>query len=140
MGVAYGKGAKGKATKLHAEIIRSKGYCEHCGKSAAEAQIQCAHIVSRRYGATRTLLCNAYALCASCHFYFGQWPREFSRYISDTFAGSIYDQLKQYAEAGVKTDYTERATELQRVKKGIESGALTLDEAREAEIAERGLA
>lgn len=139
MSVSYGKGAKGKATKLHAEIIRSKGYCENCGKSAAEAQIQCAHIVSRRYGATRTLLCNAYALCASCHFYFGQWPREFSRFISDTFAGEIYDQLKQYAELGVKTDYEQRAADLKRIKAELDSDTETLDGAREREITELGL-
>ena len=27
----YGKGAKGRATKLHAQIVRSKGSCEKCG-------------------------------------------------------------------------------------------------------------
>lgn len=138
MSVAYGKGPKGKATRLHAEIIRSRGYCESCGKSAAEAQIQCAHIISRRYGATRTLLCNAYALCAGCHFYFGQWPREFSRFISTTFAGDIYEQLKQTARATIKTDWEARAKELVEIKKLVDTG-LSIDEAREQEITELGL-
>ena len=31
MGNMYGSGAKGRATKLHAELIREKGECENCG-------------------------------------------------------------------------------------------------------------
>ena len=47
----YGKGAKGRATRLHALITRDFGKCMNCGTTNA---LQCAHIISRKYSQTRT--------------------------------------------------------------------------------------
>jgi hypothetical protein len=49
--VAYGKGSKGRATKLHSIIVRSLGHCEACDYKCACAdkwkhgvcKLQCAH-------------------------------------------------------------------------------------------------
>ena len=38
----YGKGAKGRATRLHALITRDFGKCMNCGTTEA---LQCAHII-----------------------------------------------------------------------------------------------
>lgn len=94
----YGKGAKGKATKLHAEIVRRKGQCERCG---SEEFLQCAHIVSRTYSATRTSLDNAFCLCAGCHMYFQKWPIEFGLFTFDKIGKRKYNALKKAALDGV---------------------------------------
>ena len=129
MAVSYGKGAKGKATKLHAEIIRALGYCENCGSNY---YLQCAHIISRRYSNTRTDLRNAYCLCASCHRRYTDWPREFSRFISDTWAAELYEQLKDKANLSSKVDWDARLTFLKEAKKRLDAGA-SIAELRELE-------
>jgi 5-methylcytosine-specific restriction endonuclease McrA len=58
------KGAKGKCDRLFSLAVRARGHCQKCGR---KTQLQCAHIISRRYSATRTDLRNAWCLCAGCH-------------------------------------------------------------------------
>lgn len=100
----YGKGPKGKATRLHAELVRSRGKCEACAvgwspmpKSAGP--LECAHIISRRYSATRTDEHNAFALCSSHHRHFTLWGVEFARFIESKIGVAGYDALKTKAEA-----------------------------------------
>lgn len=76
MGDIYGKGVRGKATRLHAEIVRARGYCE-AQKAHADGLIdwhpdcggvlECSHIISRSRNRTRTALDNALSLCKSAH-------------------------------------------------------------------------
>ena len=138
MGVSYGKGDKAKATKLHAEIVRSIGVCESCGSSN---YLQCAHIISRRYSATRTLLNNAQALCAGCHRRYTDHPLEFSRYISTTPIRAVYDQMYQLSQQNrkyPKTYWSERLAQLKQVKADIDKGQ-TLADARAQEAEREGL-
>ena len=139
MGVSYGKGDKAKATKLHSELVRTAGYCESCGGSN---YLQCAHVISRRYSATRTLLNNAFALCAGCHRRFTDHPLEFARFVTTTPIRSVYDQmyeLSQLNQKYPKTFWTDRLAELRGIKAQLDSGELTLKEAREIEAREMGL-
>ena len=135
MAVSYGKGDKGKATKLHAEVTRMYGACEACGKDSSQVQLQCAHINSRRFSSTRTLLINAYSLCAGCHRFYTDHPREFSRFITRTWHQPMYDLVYQMSRAttAIKTDFTERLEFLKQIKKDIESGDITVDDARKRE-------
>jgi len=93
-----GSGAKGKASRLHSELVRRKGECERCGK---KSNLQCAHIVSRSYSATRVDLDNSYCLCAGCHMYFNKWPVEFGIFVFDTIGKDAYIALRQRALDGV---------------------------------------
>lgn len=86
----YGKGPKGKATKLHAAIIRSRGDCESCGFTN---NLQCAHIISRKYSWTRTALDNAFCLCASCHRHFTDNPVDFGRFTISKIGEEVYQSL-----------------------------------------------
>lgn len=118
MTVSSGKGDRGKATKLHSLYVRQRAgfICERCGGTRSEGrQIQCAHIISRNYGATRTDENNAFALCASCHFYFGKWPMEFSKFVMNEIGPDAYEQLRGKAEQGVgkKVNW---ASEVERLK------------------------
>ena len=105
------KGAKGKCDSLFSKIIRRQGYCDNCGK---RENLQCAHIISRRYSATRTDERNAVCLCAKCHIYYTHWPREFSKFITDRIGSELYEELKAKAEQITKMDWNE---ELERLKK-----------------------
>lgn len=98
MSTARRKGAPGKADMLFSRIIRSRGACEFCGRPATDT----AHIVKRRYSATRCVEDNAWALCRSCHIETEQWPVKFLRLVDETIGRDRYDELVQQAHAGIQ--------------------------------------
>ena len=112
----YGKGAKGRATKLHAQIIRSKGSCEKCG-AGEQAFLQCAHIISRKYSWTRTDLDNAFCLCASCHRFFTDNPVEFGIFTIDKIGDDKFDELIGKRNCIDKFDWDEEADRLKAIAK-----------------------
>lgn len=59
-------GDKGACDRMFSQIIRSRGACQRCGSVQS---LQCAHIISRRYSATRCDERNAWCLCAGCHMH-----------------------------------------------------------------------
>ena len=67
---------KDKATELHSMVVRARdGYaCRLCGRS--DQRIECAHIFSRRFAATRTDEENAVALCSAHHRRLTERPHE----------------------------------------------------------------
>lgn len=134
MAVKRFKGAKAKCDKLFSEIIRSIGECEAAGYApgACSTQLQCMHIISRRYSATRTDLRNAFAGCASHHRYYTDHPREFSRFITETWAQDYYDEVYRKSQGLGKVDWDEELVRLKSVKQLLDNG-LTLDRAREME-------
>lgn len=111
MPVARAKGAKGKCDAIYSKIIRSVAHCEHCGSTDF---LQCAHVVSRRYSATRTDLSNAFCLCAGCHRRFTDWPLEFNKFVEKKIGLEAYEELKHKAESFKGT--MDWDTELERLK------------------------
>lgn len=97
----YGKGARGKATRLHSLLVRSRGRCECCGGTRS---LQTAHIIGRRYAATRTDERNAFCLCAGCHMRFTQHPDEWLDFIDSTIGRDEYLRLKAKAQEVTKTN------------------------------------
>ena len=130
----YGK-AKGRADQLFSEIIRSQGRCEAeaWGDRTCSAQLQTAHIVTRKRSATRTDLRNAYALCFAHHRWFTDYPREFSHFISDTWAANHYDSIYARSIEPTKVNWEDRVEFLKDIKRALEAGELTIAEAREYE-------
>jgi hypothetical protein len=118
MGI-YGKGDKGKADKLFSLIIRSVGQCQRCG---SQDNLQCAHIISRKYSATRTDERNAWCLCAKCHRRFTDWPREHSHYITETIGSEVYDELRAKAETVTKMNWTQEYERLKARAKDLNIG------------------
>lgn len=90
----YGKGSKAKATRLHSLVVRARGRCERCGSTSS---LQAAHIVSRRYSATRTDERNAWCLCASCHFFLGNNPFDHVVFAHQTIGEAVYRELREKA-------------------------------------------
>jgi len=97
----YGKGLKGKATRLHAEVVRQRGSCEHCGVST---HLQCAHIVTRARNTTRCDPTNAFCLCAGCHLRFTHWPIEFADFVVSKIGRAAYDDLVTRSQQTVKAN------------------------------------
>lgn len=124
------KGAKAKCDKIFSQIIRSIGECEKCYKIE---YLQCAHIISRRYSNTRTDLRNAFSLCAGCHRYFTDHPREFSRFITQTWAQEYYDHIYKKSQEVGKVNWDEEYERLKQIKKWLDNNEMTLDLIREQE-------
>lgn len=120
MSVAYGKGDHGKATRLHSLLVRSRGRCERCGE-ADYSKLQCAHIIRRRYSATRTDETNAWCLCASCHFRLDGHPDEFMEFVEQTIGRAKYDSLKKKAMTVTKVDWKAEALRLSELVKQLEA-------------------
>lgn len=89
-----------KLDTLFSKIIRSAGRCKRCGSTF---NLQCAHIISRRYHQVRWNLDNALCLCAGCHMYFTYHPLEWEDYIDGL--GIDYAKLKKQALAYGKIDH-----------------------------------
>lgn len=121
MGVSYGKGFYGKATKLHSKIVRERKKCENCGENGYR-NLQCAHIISRRYSNTRTKEENAFCLCARCHRYFSDWPVEFAMFTLKMIGETEYLRLKKSAESKNVVDWEKEYHRLAKIAKelGIE--------------------
>lgn len=94
MSVAYGTGPKGKATRLHSLVVRARGRCERCGSTSG---LQAAHIISRKFSATRTDERNAWCLCASCHRRLTDWPNEHVAFAVQTLGDDLYAELRAKA-------------------------------------------
>lgn len=124
------KGAKAKCDTLFSQIIRSINECENCYKTE---HLQCAHIISRRYSNTRTDLRNAFSLCAGCHRYYTDHPREFSRFITKTWAQEYYDHVFRKSQDSTKMDWDKELLRLKDIKRLVDSGEKTLDLLREDE-------
>lgn len=93
---------KKKLDTIFSKKIREVGFCHRCG---ATSQLQCAHIVSRSYLATRWNFDNAICLDAACHLFFTYHPLEFYDWIGVQFGEGYYEKLKQIALTHAKPNY-----------------------------------
>lgn len=87
---------------LFSQIVRTAGKCFKCNRTTG---LQCAHIVSRSYHATRWDLDNAVCLCNGCHVYYTHHPLEWEVFICIKIGKDEYDQLKKRALNYSKPDY-----------------------------------
>jgi len=121
-GNIYGKGDRGKATRLHAQIVRARGRCE-CPDSRRgvaiihSGQLQCMHIISRRHAATRTDLDNALAGCAACHRFFTENPVEWTDFIIGQTGRAKYELLWLKAHTPTKVDWRAEVARLTAIAK-----------------------
>jgi hypothetical protein len=99
----YGKGTKGRATRLHSLVVRARGACECCGESRYEL-LQCAHIVTRERNATRTDEHAAFCLCKGCHWRFTHDPLEWVDFVVSKIGRGAYDDIQRRSKAGVKAN------------------------------------
>ena len=97
------------ADRLFSLFIRTRDdwQCKACGRGQAQAVMQCAHIVSRRYRAVRWFPLNAVCLCAACHVSYTYDPIAWEDWVDDHYPGRL-SMLKQVARASAgAVDYDE---------------------------------
>ena len=66
--------------------------CQGCAKESG--LLDCAHILSRRYAATRWDPQNAMLLCRGCHMHFTQNPEEWVRFVESKMGEAAYQLLE----------------------------------------------
>lgn len=112
---------KAEATRLHSQIVRSRGTCENCGEAyrATGSKLECAHILSRRYANTRTMESNAFCLCSRCHMRFTEWPLEFAAFVIEKVGQEHYDRLRDIANSTRKIDWYDELDRLREVAEQI---------------------
>lgn len=98
MTVASRKGNAGKADLLAARIVRSRGRCQYpdCNRT----DVVWAHVIRRRYSATRCLEDGAWALCGTHHDLVDNWPDEHAKVVAATIGEERYLELKRIANEG----------------------------------------
>ena len=99
MSVARRKGDPGKADFLFSRIVRSRGMCERCGYDGGP--FDTAHIVRRRYSATRCVEDNAWCLCRTCHHDVDEWQLHFMSRVAVTIGEERYVELCLMAQEGI---------------------------------------
>lgn len=129
-----------KAADLARKIWRTQGFCEYCGKTKDQVQLQGSHIIG--VGTAIRIssdLRNGYSLCSYDHRRFHDHPHDFTEWVETTWAKSYIPLLRELAipGQGQKIDWEERLRFLNDVYKRICAGTLTLSEARLEESARK---
>lgn len=121
------KTLKNKADKLFSLIVRARGVCERCGRRPPEVTLQCAHILSRKYIATRWDEKNALSLCVGDHHWGHQNPVEWMLWLEEMFGLDYIKDLRakalQYAGRVSRVDYEELVADLKRRAEELEVAA-----------------
>ncbi len=98
MPVAARKGDAGLADILAGRIVRSRGRCQY--PECNRYDVVWAHLIRRRYSATRCLEDAAAALCPTHHDLVDNWPHEMLKLVQATIGEDRYYELTQIANAG----------------------------------------
>jgi hypothetical protein len=96
--VAQRTGDQGLADALAGRIVRHRGRCQY--PRCERTDVVWAHIIRRRYSATRCMEEAAAALCPTHHDLVDSFPDEMLRLIDATIGRERYDELRTIAEAG----------------------------------------
>lgn len=102
-----------EADRLFSLYIRHRD--RKCQVCSLPTDLQCAHLISRRYLAVRWLPQNAVALCIFDHKRYTENPLAWDRWCSERLGAEAWDKLKFRAERG-----------------GMPDLGLTIEELREA--------
>lgn len=120
-----------KACNLARSIWRLEGRCEY---DDCKGQLQGAHIFGvGAYPRLKDDLRNGLSLAAHCHRRFTDNPIAFTDWIRTTQYAEFLDPLLEKNRTFQKRYWDERITELKDIKKAIEKGEMTLEEARRDE-------
>lgn len=83
------------------DVVRFKGYCEHC--NIVGARLECCHIHGRRKKILRWSLDNAVCMCSGCHRMMTENPTKFVRWLEQYFGQGHLDLLQEKSNGVLKT-------------------------------------
>ena len=100
---------------VFSKLVRSHGYCQgqhyispFDGRAIeCKGPLQCAHIMSRVYRATRWSWDNALCLCAAHHLWWTHHPLEWHEFVEDKIGEQAYEALRRRARQVTQVDYAE---------------------------------
>lgn len=100
---------------LFSRIVRARGRCQYPG-CTSPGPYDTAHLIGRRYSATRCVEDNAICACRTHHQLIDGWWDEKRKVVLATIGEARYDQLRALAEAGPSVNSTLFwATEVERL-------------------------
>lgn len=111
------KGAKARADRLFSQIVRSPGRCASCGNAS---DLQCAHIISRRFSNTRCDEANAVPLCARCHHFFTDHPVDWGVWVLEQMGEERYAALLAQSQRTSKVVWADVVQRLKLRAKELE--------------------
>jgi hypothetical protein len=129
------KATKKKCVELAKKIVRSKGFCEKCGKTKESTvlkpggwKLEGAHIFSVSFSNTAAMTYNIVCLCSYCHTLgkdsAHKSPEEFKIWIQKKFPGR-YEMLQAIANTtGKKNDWSMIYIGLQAEEKMAKFGGI----------------
>jgi len=128
----------GKSADLARKIWRQIGCCEAdklCRSKKTDPQLHGAHIYGvGAYPRLMADLRNGMSLCSTCHRYWTSSPLDFAEFVKTTKYEKYLQPLRDRNNGPkVKVFWKERIVELKAILKQIESGEITIDEARDNE-------
>lgn len=91
------KTLKNKADKLWSIVIRQAGECIRCHRKPPEVTLQAAHVISRKYTATRWDLRNGFCMCVGCHHWGHMNPAEWGLWIIEMLGADLVTELQTTA-------------------------------------------
>lgn len=106
---------KKEADRLFSLAIRGRD--KHCVDCGTTAFLQCAHLFSRRYLATRFDARNAVTLCRGCHLKYTVRPLEWDNWMLDHWGADLYAEMRALALSGERPDYESLVAELKAAVK-----------------------
>lgn len=96
MTVAQRSGDPGLADALFSRIIRSRGVCQYPG-CESQGPFDTAHLIGRKWRATRCVEDNAVCACRTHHVLIDQWWDEKQKVVDATIGHDRYYELKRIA-------------------------------------------
>ena len=111
------RGAKARADDLFSKIVRSRGACCNCGKTE---NLQCAHVISRRFANTRCDEWNAFCLCARCHHYYTDHPVDWGKFVLEVMGENAYTRLRERSQLTSKVVWLDVVQRLKLRAKELE--------------------
>ena len=107
--------------KLWSQAVRSKGYCELCGRKPPEVVLHAHHIFSRRHYSTRWDVLNGVCLCNGCHLYKAHKDiQEFSDWIIEHCGNEHIDNLRHKAHTTADFTKEEKLEMIENLKKMLD--------------------
>ena len=108
--------------KLWSKAVRTKGYCELCGRKPPEVILHAHHIFSRRNYSTRYDLENAVCLCTGCHLYKAHKDvQEFSDWVLEHLGQEYIDNLRKKAHSIIKYTKEDKIIIIDKLKNFIDN-------------------
>lgn len=125
-----------KAANLVRSIWTLRRACENCPKTAEQGwQMQGAHILGvGAYPRVGSDIRNGFCLCANCHRIFEDDSHLFVEFVTTSWAEKYIGTLRRLASERKPVDWDDRLDFLKEIKRAMEAGEMTIEQAREYEV------